>query len=455
MSEQFVASQLRQQISRRLRYFVLSAASWRRQSPIWLAAVLIGCSAYVFGTGSRWSHTLFEAAYANSPYWALLITPCGLGLSVFLLNRYFAGLLGGGIPQAIASLHPGTLVLRERVLTLKAAFGQVLLTLIGISSGATFGYEGPIVQVGAAIKYSLNRSAAIKNEGTSRSLILAGAAASVAAAFNAPLAGIVFAIEEMGHAFDQRATSTILLSVIIAGLTALSLQGNYNYFGITSVTLDLRQGWIALPVCGIAGGLIGGFTAKIMLKLAASLPTPLQRLRQKNPVLFAAACGLLIAVIGILAGGITFGTGYWRAREIILQGGDGLEGYGALKWLTFLISFVSGAPGGTLAPALAVGAGIGLNLASLMPDLPQTAVILLCMVAFFSGMTRAPMTGFVIVMEISDSSSMIIPLMASALIAANLSRLISRKAFYGEMGYMLLRKFRREMAEIDRPQSAT
>ncbi|BEV73489.1 MULTISPECIES: chloride channel protein [unclassified Paludibacterium] len=454
MPDQHVAGLLRQQISRRLRHFVLSTALWRRRSPIWLAAVLIGITAFIFSSGSKLAHSLFEAAYAHSPYWSLLITPCGLGLSVLLLNRYFAGAVGGGIPQAIASLHPGTLALRERILTIKAAFGQILLTLIGISSGATFGYEGPIVQVGAAIKYSLNRASAIKNEGTSRSLILAGGAASVAAAFNAPLAGIVFAIEEMSHAFDQRATSTILLSVIIAGLTAMSLEGNYNYFGITSVTIDLHQGWVALPVCGIAGGLLGGLTAKVMLKLASHLPTPLNRLRAEHPILFAMLCGLLIAVIGILAHGITFGTGYWRAREIILQGGDGLEAYGPLKWLTMLISFISGAPGGTLAPSLAVGAGIGLNLASLMPDLPQTAIILLGMVAFFSGMTQAPMTGFVIVMEMSDSSSMIIPLMAAALIAANLSRFICRKALYGELGNMLLRKVRQQEAQIDQARRA-
>lgn len=455
MSDQHVAGLLRQQVSRRMRHFVLSAAAWRRRTPIWIASILIGLVACVFSFGSHKAHTLFEQAYDNSPYWALLITPLGLGLSVWLLRRFFAGAVGGGIPQAIAALEPGTLALRERLLTIKAALGQIMLTLLGIASGATFGYEGPIVQVGAAIKYSLNRGAAIKNEGTSRSLILAGAAASVAAAFNAPLAGIVFAIEEMSHAFDQRATSTILLSVILAGLTAMSIMGNYNYFGITSVTLDLGQGWIALPICGLAGGFIGGITSKLMLTLSSHLPTPLERLRQHSPVLFAVCCGLVLAGIGILAHGITFGTGYWRAREIILQGGDGLEGYGALKWLTMMISFISGAPGGTLAPSLAVGAGIGLNLASLMPYLPQTAVILLGMVAFFSGMTQAPMTGFVIVMEMSDSSSMIIPLMASALIAANVSRFLSRRALYGELGMMLLRKARRQEVQIDRADSAT
>jgi H+/Cl- antiporter ClcA len=449
MSDQHVAGLLRQQISRRMRHFILSAAAWRRRTPIWIASILIGLVAGLFSFGSNKAHLAFEQIYDHSPYWALLITPFGLGLSVWLLNRFFAGAVGGGIPQAIAALEPGTHALRERLLTLKAACGQILLTLIGIASGATFGYEGPIVQVGAAIKYSLNRSAAIKNEGASRSMILAGAAASVAAAFNAPLAGIVFAIEEMSHAFDQRATSTILLSVILAGLTAMSIMGNYNYFGITSVTLDLRQGWIALPICGLAGGIAGGITAKLMLQFTSLLPRPLARLRLRHPVVFAVGCGLALAGIGILCGGITFGTGYWRAREIILQGGDGLEGYGILKWLTLMISFISGAPGGTLAPSLAVGAGVGLNLASLMPYLPQTAVILLGMVAFFSGMTQAPMTGFVIVMEMSDSSSMIIPLMASALIAANVSRLLCRRALYGELGMMLVRKARSEAAQID------
>jgi H+/Cl- antiporter ClcA len=455
MSDQHVAGLLRQQISRRMRHFVLSAAAWRRRTPIWIASILIGLVASLFSYGSHQAHSLFGQIYDHSPYWALLITPLGLGLSVWLLNRYFAGAIGGGIPQAIATLEPGTHALRERILTIKASCGQIMLTLLGIGSGATFGYEGPIVQVGAAIKYSLNRSAALKNEGASRSLILAGGAASVAAAFNAPLAGIVFAIEEMSHAFDQRATSTILLSVILAGLTAMSIMGNYNYFGITSVTIDLAEGWIALPVCGVAGGFIGGITSKMMLAIANRLPSPLERFRGHSPVMFAIACGLILAIIGILSGGITFGTGYWRAREIILQGGTGLESYGILKWLSLMISFASGAPGGTLAPALAVGAGIGLNLASLMPYLPQTAIILLGMVAFFSGMTQAPMTGFVIVMEMSDSSSMIIPLMASALIAANVSRFLSRHGLYGELGMMLLRKTRQQEAQIDPAGNAT
>jgi len=410
--------------------------------------MLIGIVASLFAAGGHQAHHLFDHIYALSPYWTLLITPFGLGLSVWLLRRYFSGALGGGIPQAIAALEPDSTVLRARVLSIKAVVGQIVLTLIGIASGATFGYEGPIVQVGAALSYSFNRGVAGRNERAARGIILAGAAAGVAAAFNAPLAGIVFAIEEMSHAFnyERRSSSTILLCVIVAGLTSLSIQGSYNYFGITSVILDWRQGWSAILVCGIVGGLSGSVSSKLMRTISHHLPKPLQRIRGNFPVLFAMMCGLALALIGIGSHGITLGTGYYRARDIILQTRSDLGAFGILKWCSMMISFASGAPGGMLVPSLAVGAGIGLNVATLLPAVSQTAVVLLGMVAFFSGMTLAPMTGFVIVMEMSDSSSMIIPLMAAALIASNLSRLISRRALYPTLAHQFHRKMQHATA---------
>lgn len=137
----------RQRMNRRLRHLYLSAAQLRRQVPVWIAAILIGLVAYVFALGSHWSHDLFFKAYDASPYWSLLITPAGLALAIWIMRRFFPSSAGGGIPQSIAALEPGMEKLREYCFTLKAAFGKVLLTLIGISSGATFGYEGPIVQV--------------------------------------------------------------------------------------------------------------------------------------------------------------------------------------------------------------------------------------------------------------------------------------------------------------------
>ncbi|MDN0073331.1 chloride channel protein [Crenobacter sp. SG2303] len=426
--------------SRRLRNFYLSVGLWRRRASIWLAAILVGLAATTLASGSHLLHRWFDVAYHASPYWALLITPGGLGLSVWLLNRYFTGAGGGGIPQAIACLQPGAVAIREQFLTLRVVTGKMVLTLLGIASGATFGYEGPIVQVGAAIKYSFDRKAALANEGTARGLILAGAAAGVAAAFNTPLAGIVFAIEEMGRTLDQRSSKTILLSVILAGLTATALIGNYNYFGVTSTTLPLASGWYAIPVTGLLGGVVGGLTAKLILAFSHQLPGPLAHWRNSRPILFAVGCGVVIATIGIASNGSTFGTGYYRAQDIIQGHSAGLEGYSVLKLITLLLSYISGAPGGMFAPSLAVGAGFGLNVSHLLPGLPYTALVLLGMVAFFAGMTRAPMTGFVIVMEMTDSNGMIIPLMAAALIASSVSRIVSRHSLYDGQAHLLLKQ---------------
>ncbi|MBV8679529.1 MAG: chloride channel protein, partial [Aquitalea sp.] len=150
-----------------------------------------------------------------------------------------------------------------------------------------------------------------------------------------------------------------------------------------------------------------------------------------------------LAVIGIGSDGITFGTGYFRAKEIIEGGGSSMQEYGILKLISLVITYISGAPGGMFAPSLAVGAGFGLNLSLLLPTLPQAAMVLLGMVAFFSGMTRAPMTGFVIVMEMtSSSSSMIMPLMATALVAANVSRFMNRHALYDGQADLFLHQLR-------------
>ena len=430
--------------ARRFRFLYLNPKLWRRRASLWLAAILIGIAATILARGSHYLHELFVVIYNDSPYWTLLITPGGLCLSVWLLRRYFPGAEGSGIPQAIAALNPRAQLLRRRWFTLKAAFGKMVLTLLGIASGATFGYEGPIVQIGAAIKYSFDRTAATIHEGTARRLIQAGGAAGVAAAFNTPLAGIVFALEEMGRTIDQRASRTILMSVIVSGLTAIVLVGNYTYFGVTRTSLPLDSGWWAILLTGIIGGLIGGATAKLLLALSAQLPGPFQAWRSTYPLRFAFCCGLLIVVIGLMNNGSTFGTGYYRASEIISGHGAALEHYGVAKLCTLILSYISGAPGGMFAPSLAVGAGFGLNLSHLFPGLPQTALVLLGMVAFFAGLTRAPMTGFVIVMEMTNSSEMIIPLMATALIAANISRMLSRQTLYGGQAKALLQEIARK-----------
>ncbi|MDE2462382.1 MAG: chloride channel protein, partial [Alphaproteobacteria bacterium] len=158
----------------------------------WGGALTVGLVSILFAIAATYAEALFGRVLIH-PWTALVITPLGFLISVFLARTVFPGSEGSGIPQAIAARRfrdPGT---RERLLSLRLTFGKILLTLFGLVCGASIGREGPTVQVGAAIMLFTARAGGM---GLERGLILAGSAAGVAAAFNTPLAGVVFAIEE-------------------------------------------------------------------------------------------------------------------------------------------------------------------------------------------------------------------------------------------------------------------
>ena len=260
-------------------------------------------------------------------------------------------------------------------------------------------------------------------------LILAGAAAGVAAAFNTPLAGIVFGIEEMSRSFEARTSGVVLGTVIAAGLTSMALQGDYTYFGTTQVALHGYQGWLAVPLLGMAGGVLGGGFSRALVLMADGLPGAFGRQVQRRPILFATACGLLVAACGLLSDGATFGTGYDQARGL-LDGGHSSLSFGLLKLVATLASAVSGIPGGIFAPSLAVGAGLGADLAGLLPEVPVQALVVLGMAGYFAGVVQAPITAFVIVSEMTGDHAMVVPLMLTALIGYAASKLVCVEGVY-------------------------
>ena len=388
-------------------------------------ALAVGLIAILLALACEKIIDLFHKMVAVSQFLPLLVAPAGLALTAYLTRNVFPGSQGSGIPQTIAALEPGQEENRSKLLTLRIAVGKMLLCMLGLMSGAAIGREGPTVQIGASIMHSMNRFATFSKHEMNRGLILAGGAAGIAGAFNTPLAGIVFAIEEMGRSFEQHNSSTIMMTVIISGITSLALLGNYSYFGHTSETLAFGREWEVVVVCGIVGGLLGGIFSRALIEASHGLPGRVGAFMKEQPIAFAALCGLALALIGLLSGNTTYCSGYAEAKSIV-NGTDTLpESYGLLKVLVTLISYLSGIPGGIMAPSLSAGAGLGANIAHLMPSVPEGAAITLGMVAYFSGATQVPITAFVIVMEMTDNHEMILPLMAASFIASACSRLIS------------------------------
>jgi H+/Cl- antiporter ClcA len=265
-----------------------------------------------------------------------------------------------------------------------------------------------------------------------RILLLAGGAAGIAAAFNTPLAGIMFAIEELSKNHVFNANSSSLVTVIVSGLIPLALLGNYTYFGTSGTNLEWDSGMSTILICGIVGGMAGGIFSRILLRVSFDTTSKLAKFIGRRPLAFAALCGLGVALLGLATDHLVFGTGYQPTRSMLEESGSLPWYFGIAKMLATLLSTLSGIPGGVFAPSLAVGAGIGDNLATLLPTsyAPHSAIVLLTMAAYLSGVTRAPVTAFIIMMEMTDSHHMLLPLMAASVVASAASKLISPIPLY-------------------------
>ncbi|MDD2582950.1 MAG: chloride channel protein, partial [Desulfuromonadaceae bacterium] len=273
----------------------LSAHVWRRRMVFWGGAVAVGFIAVFFSISSEYANRLFQWMLEYSPILPLFITPLGLALVVYITRRFFPGSQGSGIPQSIAAIAMTNDDDRKKVLSLRIAFGKIALTLSALLVGASVGREGPTVQIGSAIMYSLSRFARFSRLEVERGLILAGGAAGIAAAFNTPLAGIVFAVEEMSRSFEERTSGNTMTAVVIAGVVSLGCMGNYSYFGHTSISLPLNMSWLAAIICGVAGGVAGGiFSLTVISATTKELPGRIGNIMKNSPVLFAGICGLLL-----------------------------------------------------------------------------------------------------------------------------------------------------------------
>jgi H+/Cl- antiporter ClcA len=257
----------------------------------------------------------------------------------------------------------------------------------------------------------------------------------------------------MSRAFETRTSSLIIGAVIAAGLTSLALMGNYSYFGSSAVSLARGTDWLAVPACGVVGGLAGGLFSRIVIVMARGFAHPVGCAIKGYPLWFALACGLAVAICGLVSGDTIYGTGYQQVKVALEQGTPLRADFGVLKLLATAFAAISGMPGGIFSPSLAVGAGLGSNVASFFQSAPLGAIMLLGMVSYFAGVVQAPITAFVIVTEMTDNHGMVVPLMAAALIAHATSRLICEEGIY----HALARGFteRATVQPVPKPSPAT
>ena len=400
---------------------------WTGRGIVLAFAALAGLTVVAF----TWltEHALAQFFSLQRSYWwaPLLWTPASTAAIVWLTQRYAPGAAGSGIPQVMAALtHEVPPVYRRIYVSLRLTASKMLLTTWGLLAGLSLGREGPSVQIAAGVMHHARRWLPSNSKVSEHGLLLAGGAAGIAAAFNTPLGGVMFAIEELSRKPEQRSNGLLLAAIVLAGLMAISVYGNSTYFGvirIENLSMGLLLPGLLVAVCsGAAGGL---FSRILMVSLSGKSADRFSKFRKKAPVLFAAACGLVVAILGVVSHGDTYGSGYNHTRDMLEGNGDSSSLYVLFKFMATWITAWAGVPGGLFAPSLAIGGALGNDIAQLTAYVNAPTLIALGMAGFLAAVTQAPLTAFIIVMEMVDGHALVLSLMASALVASGVSRLIS------------------------------
>lgn len=427
---------------RDLRDELLAGRQWMDRAVVLCYATITGLVVVAFTLLAEWSSHLFLALSQAGPigkYLALLWTP---GLTVVLLwltLRFAPGAMGSGIPQVVRALDddlPSTQ--RSWLVSLRLSLCKIGLVSGGLLAGLSIGREGPTVQVGAGVMGHARRWLSPESGLDAHDLMVAGAAAGIAAAFNTPLGGIVFALEQLSRRRSMSHSALVIVSIVLAGLVAVSVFGNQTYFGSLRVQeltwAALAPGMLVAAAAGLGGGL---FSRLIVVSVRGSTDI-FSRLRRRSPLRFAALCGLAVAVMGLVSDGATAGAGYAATRSM-LEGQAEIPGlFTLLKFCATWLSAWTGVPAGVFAPSLTIGAGIGRDVALLTGVGAEASIplIALGMVGFLAATTQGPITAFIIVMEMVSGQTMVLSLMACALVASGVARLLT-KPMYGELAALL------------------
>lgn len=411
----------------------LSAAVWRQAAWL-LAAAGAGAVALYFNYAENWSEDFQHWLAARSPWIPPVLVAVAMVAICALRDRFFPGTGGTGIPQAIAALKLGEGPGRSRVLSLRIALGKTLLLTLGMFAGATIGREGPSVHVGACLLYLTTRIAKFPRHLVDRGLILAGGAAGIGAAFNAPLAAIIFAFEEIGRSFEKDNAGTIIRTVIVACLLCWIPLSDYTFYGEVAPRMGSPVNWLLVVAVGVAGGFLGGCFARGVVEVGAVV----RRAASRRPYAVAASLGLALAVIGMLSGGQSYGGGYPQAQAILVEGRDLPPWYPLAKAAGSFVSLISAIPGGLFDPSLSVGAALGQLTWAVIPEMDRATLILLVMGAYFAGVVQSPITAAVILVEMTGARHLLVPLLATTVLAYGASRLVCPVSLYEALALAFL-----------------
>ena len=419
-----------------------------RAIPFWIASLITALLAVLytklFGLAEQGTHFIVS----NHTWLLFIITPLCFIIAWWVVVRFAPFSRGSGIPQVMASVelaNPKDDSKVNKFLSLRIIVVKILSSLVMIFGGGAIGREGPTIQIAGSVFRQINQwLPAWWPKISKRNMIMTGAAAGLAAAFNTPLGGIVFAVEELTKTHINYFKTALFTAIIIAGLTAQALIGPYLYLGYPSVS-NLSS-YIFFVVIGVAivAGLLGSCMSKLILVLLQWKSK--FRYRYQN-FFYVLGCALIIVSVAFFFEAKILGSGKDIMTQTLFTADKYSDWYvPGLRIIGPVLSFTTGAAGGVFAPSLSAGASVGSMIAGWfnLSDTNANLVILAGMVSFLTGVTRTPFTSAILVLEMTDRHSVILHLMLAALVSNLISLLIDRHSFYDRLKVQYLQEVKHQ-----------
>lgn len=404
--------------------------------PFWIASLLTGLIAVAYSKLFTLSETLLHNILNRHSWLIFIMVPVNFLIGWYLVILFAPNAKGSGIPQVMAAIDLSSLRYEKgiaRLLSFRIIIVKIASSLFMVLGGGAIGREGPTIQIAGSVFRLVNKwIPASWPRLSGKSYILTGAAAGLAAAFNTPLGGIVFAVEELARIHISFFRTALFSAVIIAGLTAQGFLGPYLYLGYPDVKSLSPVIFFGVIASAIIAGLLGSIMCKLILKVMRWK----QSFSKTQSVLFIVAAGLTVAFVAYFINDSIVGSGKDLMNETLFSRQKHLPWHTVLvRIIGPVLAFNTGAAGGVFAPSLAAGASVGAFLSGIFGVIGANANILILsgMVGFLTGVTRTPFTSAILVLEMTDRHSVIFHLMIAGMVANFAALLIDKHSFYEQL----------------------
>lgn len=412
-----------------------------RAIPFWIASLLTGLIAVAYTKLFGYAEELLRKVLHWHEWTIFLMAPFCFLLAWLCVQLFAPNAKGSGIPQVMAAIELATPRHEKKLgtlLSLRILVTKIASSLLMVLGGGAIGREGPTIQIAGSVFMLVHRwTPKSWPRLSNQSFILTGAAAGLAAAFNTPLGGVVFAMEELARIHIRFFRTALFSAVIIAGLTAQGFLGSYLYLGYPDVHHLQFKIFLGVALAAIISGMLGSLMCKVILKI---MHWKRSFSFTKNTV-FILLAGLLVAAFAYYLNDEILGSGKDLMNHVLFTDQKYSPWHTVLmRTLGPVICFNTGAAGGVFAPSLAAGASVGSYIAGLFELLGGNANILILsgMVGFLTGVTRTPFTSAILVLEMTDRHSVIFHLMVAALLSNIAALLIDKHSLYEQLkkGYV-------------------